>query len=186
LPRQTLHGGGVMWGRRKKPNEPVVPSPHVSQHRQGSPFRRTRTTLNWQRRVPLQWAHIVMIALDGPAFLHRLGALSAVDVIDGPWCRQDRRPSWLGARLSIRANVVSLSSSFPVIRGRPGGGKPQQDCRQPADHDLKSEKYAASPAPSRPPPYDGGGGRAAKLAPMSAALQSRAPSSLKESHGLLA
>src|SRR5262245_46277273 len=73
----------------------------------------------------------------------------------------------------IGANIGSSSSSSPGIRGRPGGGKPQQICRQLADHDLKSNRSAASPAPSRPPPYDGGGGRPAKLAPMSAGLRTR-------------
>ena len=31
---------------------------------------------------------------------------------------------------------------------RDGGGKPQSNCRQVADHDLKSERAAASPSPS--------------------------------------
>jgi hypothetical protein len=38
-----------------------------------------------------------------------------------------------------------------VIRGRPGGGRPQSRFRPVADHDLKAERAAASPSPSPPP-----------------------------------
>src|SRR5262245_60010770 len=87
-----------------------------------------------------------------------------------PLKARDHSTGWIRLPGARRPWALALTPHLPPpsYGGGRVGERPQQDCRQLADHDLKSEASAASPAPSRPPPYDGRGERAAKFAPLRA------------------